>query len=186
MSVHRFRLSGHESVTVKEHTVRSALVMALLMALGLGSPPPARAQTCNTAGCSVNTTVSVAVATVQKLSLSATATALTAPTITQLDVTPVADNGPSVTGKANVPFSVTISTPSGFTTPSGAKVASDVSWSLASNGTFTALSSTGANVIHVTGPGGNQTVSIFYHTLWRTTNAPGAYSLQIVYTLTEP
>jgi hypothetical protein len=160
------------------------LTFATLLTLAIALP--AGAQTCNTAGCSVNTTVSVTVATVQKLSLSAAATALTAPTIAQLDVTPVADNGPSVTGKANVPFSVTISAPAAFTTPTGAKPASDVSWSLATNGTFAALSSIGTNVLHVTGPGGNQTVSIFYQTLWRTTNAPGAYTLQIVYTLTEP
>lgn len=166
--------------------MRNRMIVALGAVLGLAFSATANAQTCTTAGCSVTTTASVTIPTLQKLTLSATATALTAPTIDQLDVTPVADNGPTVTGKANVPFSVTISAPAGFTTPAGAKGAADVSWSLTSGGTFTPLSSTGANVIHQTTTGGSQNVSIFYQTLWRTTDAPGAYSLSIVYTLTEP
>ena len=166
--------------------MRNRLTVALAAVLGLAFSATANAQTCTTAGCSVTTTASVTIPTLQKLTLSAITTALTAPTIDQLDVTPVADNGPTVTGKANVPFSVAISASGNFTTPAGAKSAADVAWSLASNGTFTALSGTGANVIHQTTTGGNQTVNIFYQTLWRTTDAPGAYSLSIVYTLTEP
>ena len=166
--------------------MRNRLTVALAAVLGLAFSATANAQTCTTAGCSVTTTASVTIPTLQKLTLSAITTALTAPTIDQLDVTPVADNGPTVTGKANVPFSVAISASGNFTTPGAAKVAGDVAWSLASNGTFTPLSGTGANIIHQTATGGNTTVNVFYQTLWRTTDAPGAYSLSIVYTLTEP
>lgn len=166
--------------------MRNRLTVALVAVLGLAFAGTANAQSCTTAGCNVTTTASVTIPTLQKLTLSATTTALTAPSVDELDVTPVADNGPTVTGKANVPFSVTISAPAGFTTPGAAKGAGDVSWSLASNGTFTPLSSTGANVIHQITTGGNQTVNLFYQTLWRTSDAPGAYSLSIVYTLTEP
>ena len=170
--------------------MRNRLTVTLAAVLGLAFSATANAQSCTTAGCSVTTTASVVVPTLQKLTLSATTTALGVPTIDNVDsvANPVATAGPSVTGKANVPFSVTIAAGgANFTAPAGVtKVAGDLSWSLTSGGSYTALSTTGANVIHQTATGGTTTVSMFYHTAWHSTDAPGSYSLNIVYTLTEP
>jgi hypothetical protein len=170
--------------------MRNRLTVALVAVLGLAFSATASAQSCTTAGCSVSTTASVTIPTLQKLTLSATTTALGVPTIDNVDsvANPVATAGPSVTGKANVPFSVTIASgAANFTAPAGVtKVAGDLSWSLTSGGTYTGLSTTGANVIHQTSTGGTTTVSIFYHAAWHSTDAPGAYSLAVVYTLTEP
>ena len=164
--------------------------LALAALLGLALTAQASAQTCTTAGCAVSTTASVTIPTLQKLTLSATTTALGIPTIDNVDsaANPVATAGPSVTGKANVPFSVTIAAgAANFTAPAGVtKPAGDLSWSLTSGGTYTGLSTTAAQVIHQTVTGGTSTVNIFYHAAWHSTDAPGAYSLAVVYTLTEP
>lgn len=170
--------------------MRNRLTVALAAVLGLAFSATANAQTCTTAGCSVSTTASVTIPTLQKLTLSATTTALGVPTIDNVDsaANPVQTAGPSVTGKANVPFSVTIASgAANFTSPAGVtKSAGDLSWSLTAGGTYTGLSTTGANIISQTTTGGNQSVNIFYHAAWHSTDAPGAYSLAVVYTLTEP
>lgn len=170
--------------------MRNRLTVALAAVLGLAFSATASAQTCLTAGCSVNTTAQVTIPTLQKLTLSTTTTVLGIPTIDNVDsaANPVQTTGPVVTGKANIPFSVTIAAgAANFTAPGTVvKPAGDLSWSLTGGGTYTALSTTAANLFSQTGTGGNQSVSIFYHAAWHSTDAPGAYSLAVVYTLTEP
>ncbi|HKV70136.1 MAG TPA: hypothetical protein VJN62_02770 [Gemmatimonadales bacterium] len=134
--------------------------------------------------------MSVTVATVQKLILSSTTTALGVPTINNLDsaANPVSTVGPTVTGEANVPFSVTVSSATAnFTSPPGVtKPAADLSWALSANGTYLPLTTGGTNIIHQTSTGASSGVTMFYHTAWYSSNAPGSYSINIVYTLTEP
>lgn len=170
--------------------MRNRLTVALVAVLGLAFSATASAQSCTTAPCSVSTTASVTIPTLQKLTLSTNLTALGVPTIDNVDsaANPVSTNGPSVQGKANVPFSVTIASgAANFTAPAGVtKSAGDLSWSLTSGGTYTGLSTTAANIISQTTTGGLQSVNIFYHAAWHSTDAPGAYSLAVVYTLTEP
>ena len=171
--------------------------VAAILSLGLSSQASAQA-TCTTAGCNLTDNLTVTVPTLQTLTISATSTPLSVPAITDLGGAAIpavgGDAGPNVTAKANVPFSVTIAaaaanysfTNTGTNTfADPGKSAANTAWSLAANGTYTALSTTAACIATSATPG-NQAVSVFYRTSWNITDVPGSYSLNVTYTLTEP
>lgn len=176
---------------------RLTVAVAAILSLGLCSQASAQA-TCTTAGCNVTDKLTVTVPTLQTLTISATTTPLTAPAITDLGGAAIpagtGDAGPNVTAKANVPFSVTIAAAAAnysfvntgtnaFADPG--KPSANTAWSLASNGTYAALSTTAASLATSATPG-SQAFSVFYRTSWNITDVPGSYSLNVTYTLTEP
>lgn len=158
---------------------------------------PAGAPTCNVA-----LTTSAIVPHLLQLSTDASATTLAQPGVAQYDSTNVAGsgdqqpwgaNGPVVTIKANRPWALTISaqsatwshTPDAYNvTRAVNKAAGDLFWSTNTATGFNPLSTTGATVAsNLTGSTNNY--SIYYRVAWRyTSDVPGTYTLNVVYTVT--
>ena len=108
----------------------------------------------------------------------------------------ISDNGPTFTIKANRSWTLKIK--SGNATNwtyvgsnAGVKPIGDLSWSTANNGTFAAITSTDATFTSGAGASNGTAAQAFFKTSWTNdftsaSNAPGTYSLPIVFTLTAP
>jgi hypothetical protein len=127
--------------------------------------------------------------------MSAGSTSLSAPTTADFDAGFNATTGPTLTVSANAPWTLHLRSTAAFwsatNTSPGApartiKPAGDLSWSTASNGTFSALTTSDANL--VTGPAtASNVTSLYFHTLYDwALDTPGSYSMSIVLTLTAP
>jgi len=151
----------------------------------------------NTGSCNTTNTASVTVGALVKLGMSGTTTTLTPPTADAVDLgTPVDDAGPTFTIKSN--RSWTLSIKSGraqfwdFNGAAGtAKPIADLTWSPTNGSGYAAILATDA----VLKNGGSATVSgtasVFFRTLYTggladPGNAPGLYSLPVVFTLSAP
>jgi hypothetical protein len=127
--------------------------------------------------------------------MSAASTTLTAPTPTDFDAGFNSTSGPSLTVSANSAWTLHIraasATWTATNTSPGAparttKPATDLKWATASNGTFSALTTTDASLVNGSAAAGNAT-SLYFQTLYDwTLDTPGNYSLSIVLTLTAP
>jgi hypothetical protein len=173
----------------------------LLAALVLGSlagANQANAQCSgNAGGCLTINTASATVNALVKLGMSATTTALSSPTADQVDIgATLADAGPTFTIKANRSWSLNIRTsnPSTWTyagTFAGAKPISDLTWSNAAAGTYAAISSSDALFLSGAAASNGTAAQAFFKTVWaagftQSSNAPGTYSLPIVFSLSAP
>jgi hypothetical protein len=173
----------------------------LLAATVLGSAlcvTQANAQCSGNAGsCNTTNTASVSVNALVKLGMSATTTSLTSPTADQIEVgANIADAGPSFTIKANRSWSLNLKTtnPASWTyvgSFGGTKPISDLTWSNAVAGTFVGLSSADALVTSGAGASNGAAAQVFFRTVWaagftQPSNAPGVYSLPVVFTLSAP
>ena len=74
---------------------------------------------------------------------------------------------------------------------SGIKPIGDLKWSVASNGTFAALTGSNATVASSASSTDNTAVDLFFQTVYSSDysaakNRPGVYSLPIVFTLSAP
>jgi hypothetical protein len=129
------------------------------------------------------------------LQVSAGSTALTPPTPTDFDNGFNATTGPTLTVSANAAWTLHLRASSAFwsatNTSAGAparttKPAADLKWSTASNGAFSALTTT--DVTLVTGAAtASKVTSLYFQTLYNwTLDTPGNYSLSVVLTLTSP
>jgi len=102
----------------------------------------------------------------------------------------VATTGPTFTVKSNRAYKVQISAAAAtFTTSTSyAKPAGDLQWSTAANGTFAQLSTTSADVVaNGVATAGSASVGLFYKTTFDLLqNVPGAYSLDVKFTLVAP
>jgi hypothetical protein len=129
------------------------------------------------------------------LQVSAGSTALTPPTPTDFDNGFNATTGPTLTVSANAAWTLHLRASSAVwtatNTSAGAparttKPAADLKWSTASNGAFSALTTTDVNLVTGAATASNVT-SLFFQTLYNwTLDTPGNYSLSVVLTLTSP
>jgi hypothetical protein len=149
----------------------------------------------NTGTCNTTHTASVSVGALVKLGMSTPSTALTNPTADDLGGTPIADNGPTFTIKANRSWTLKIKTSAAtwayVGSNSGVKSISDLKWSLTSGGTFVAITGTDATFTSGAGSTNGTLAQAFFQTSWLSdftdaSNAPGTYSLPIIFTLTAP
>ena len=173
----------------------------ILAAMVLGSTisvTQANAQCSGNAGsCNTTNTASVSVNALVKLGMGAAATSLTSPTADQVEVgANIADAGPSFTIKANRSWTLNIKTTnaSGWTyvgSNGGSKPASDLTWSNAVAGSFVGISTTDALFTSGASATNGAAAQVFFKTVWaagftQPSNAPGTYSLPVVFTLSAP
>lgn len=174
---------------------RTILVATALAALVSARPAGAQCVGINT--CNVIHTVSVTVAALVKLDVGAATTTLTSPTVADItNGAAVADPGPTLAITANRSWTLNIKSqnPTTWSYTGGAgglKPIGDLTWSTAAGGTFTALTAT--DVIFTSGTTGvlAHPAQAFFRTSWAggfssPGNAPGTYTLPIVFTLTAP
>ena len=171
---------------------------AAVAAVAWANPSAAAAQ-CTASGAPANCTqlgsVSMTAGRVVRLQVSAGSTALTAPTPADFDAGLNATSGPTFTVSANAPWTLSLRASSAFwsaiNTSPGAparttKPAADLKWSTASNGTFTALTTTDVTLVSGAATASNAT-NLFFQTLYNwTLDTPGSYTLTVVLTLTAP
>ena len=151
----------------------------------------------NTGSCNTTNTASVTIGALVKLGMSANTTSLTSPTADQVDVGAiVADAGPTFTVKANRSWTMNIR--SGNATNwtyvgsnGGAKPISDLSWSNAVAGTYAAITATDALFTSGASSSNGTAAAAFFKTNYpagftNAANAPGTYSLPVIFTLTAP
>jgi hypothetical protein len=173
----------------------------LLAAMVLGSAisaTQANAQCSgNAGGCLTVNTASATVNALVKLGMSGTATTLTSPTADQVEIGALlADAGPSFTIKANRSWTLNIRTsnPASWTyvgTLGGVKPISDLTWSNAVAGTYVGIGSTDALFLSGAAATNGLAAQAFFKTVWaagftQPSNAPGVYSLPIVFSLSAP
>lgn len=147
------------------------------------------------ANCSDPGTVSMTAGRVVRLQVSAGSTPLTAPTPADFDAGFNATTGPTFTVSANAPWTLSLRASSTLWTAANTspgaparttKPAGDLKWSTASNGTFTAMSTTDATLVSGAATASSAT-NLFFQTLYDwTLDTPGNYSLTVVLTLTAP
>jgi hypothetical protein len=127
--------------------------------------------------------------------MSAGSSALTAPTPADFDAGFNATTGPTLTVSANAPWTLHLRSSGAFwaatNTSPGAparatKPAGDLRWSTASNGVFSALSTSDVNLVTGTATASSAT-TLYFQTLYDwALDTPGNYSQTIVLTLTAP
>src|SRR6476620_9484834 len=174
---------------------RSLLAAMVLATVGATT---ANAQCSGNAGsCNTTNTASVTVGALVKLGMSSATTSQTNPTADDVDAgNVIANAGPSFTIKANRSWTLKIK--SGNATnwtyvgsDAGVKPISDLSWSTAANGTFAAITASDATFTSGASASNGTAAQAFFKTSWLSdftsaSNAPGTYSLPIVFTLTAP
>jgi hypothetical protein len=140
--------------------------------------------------CSVTNTVNVSVPYVASLQVSSATTNLTAPTAANFGASAgVSDaNAISLTVKANSSYKVTASAAAAtWTGGTHSKSAGDLKLSIDNFSTTSALSTAGVQIASGASATASSNISIGYNVVYNwTTDAPGAYSLAVNYTLTSP
>jgi hypothetical protein len=174
-----------------------SLLAAMVLASAI-SVNQANAQCSGNAGsCNTTNTASVAVNALVKLGMSSAATSLTSPTADQVEVgANIADAGPSFTIKANRSWTLNVKTtnPISWTyvgSNGGVKPISDLTWSNAAAGTYVGISPSDAVFTSGAGATNGAAAQAFFKTVWaagftQPSNAPGTYSLPVVFTLSAP
>lgn len=151
----------------------------------------------NAGGCLTVNTASATVNALVKLGMSATTSSLSSPTADQIEVgATLADAGPTFTVKANRSWTLNIRTsnPTNWTyvgTLGGTKPISDLTWSNAVAGTFVGISPSDALFLSGAAATNGTAAQAFFRTVWaagftQPSNAPGVYSLAIVFSLSAP
>jgi hypothetical protein len=151
----------------------------------------------NTGSCNTTNTASVSVGALVKLGMSSASTALTNPTADDVDAGNVLPNaGPSFTIKANRSWTLKIKSQNAANwtyvgSDAGVKPIADLSWSTAVGGTFAAITAADATFASGASSTNGTAAQAFFRTSWAAdftsaSNAPGTYSLPIVFTLSAP
>jgi hypothetical protein len=151
----------------------------------------------NAGGCNTVNTASATVNALVKLGMSATTTTLSAPTADQVEIgATLADAGPTFTIKANRSWTLNIRTSNAslFTyvgSNAGTKPMSDLTWSNAVAGSYVAIGASDALFTSGAAATNGTSAQAFFKTVWaagftQPSNAPGTYSLPIVFSLTAP
>jgi hypothetical protein len=173
------------------------MLAAMVLGTAIGANQ-ANAQCSGNAGsCNSANTASVTVNALVKLGMSSATTSLTSPTADQVEVgANIADAGPSFTIKANRSWTLNIKTTNASSwtyvgSNSGNKPISDLTWSNAVAGTYVGISSTDALFLSGAGATNGAAAQAFFKTVWaagftQPSNAPGTYSLPVVFTLSAP
>ena len=174
-----------------------AIVMAVLIGLSMAASPASAQCTASgaPANCGLPGSVSMTAGRVVRLQMSAGSTALAAPTPADFDAGFNATGGPTLTVSANAAWTLSLraaaATWTATNTSSGAparttKPAADLKWSTASNGSFSSLTTSDANLVTGSATASNAT-TLYFQTLYSwTLDTPGNYSMSVVLTLTSP
>lgn len=174
-----------------------SLLAAMVLATAIGASQ-ANAQCSGNAGsCNTTNTASVTVGALVKLGMSSAATSLTNPTADDVDAgNVIANDGPSFTIKANRSWTLKIKSQNATNwtyagSNSGVKPISDLSWSTSAGGSFAAITNSDAAFASGASSTNGAAAQAFFKTSWLSdftsaSNAPGTYSLPIVFTLTAP
>jgi hypothetical protein len=173
------------------------VLAAMVLGTALGSSQ-ADAQGCVGIGsCNATNTASVIVPSLIKLGMSSATTTLTPPDANQIEAgATIYDAGPTFSIKSNRSWTLRIKTTA---TPNwtyagsegGVKPISDLTWSNAVAGTYAAITTADADVAVGATSTNSGTAEVHFRTLWTNDftsfgNAPGTYSLPIVFTLSAP
>ena len=174
------------------------LTAAMVLGAAIGTSP-ANAQGCsgNAGSCNTTNTASVTVGALVKLTMSSATTTLTSPTADQVDLgTTLYDAGPTFTVKSNRGWTLKVKTTASPNwnyagTDAGVKPISDLTWSNAAAGTYAAITTSDQTVTSSLTSSNGTPAAVHFKTLWTNdftsaSNAPGTYSLPIVFTLTAP
>ena len=173
------------------------VLAAMVLVTAIGATQ-ANAQCSGNAGsCNSTNTVSATVNNLVKLGMSSATTTLSSPTADQVEVgANLADAGPTFTIKANRSWTLNIKTSnaSNWTyvgSNSGTKPISDLTWSNAVAGTYVGISNTDALFLSGASATNGTAAQVFFKTVWaagftQPSNAPGTYSLPVVFTLSAP
>jgi hypothetical protein len=173
------------------------VLAAMVLGTAIGANQ-ANAQCSGNAGsCNSTNTVSATVNALVKLGMSAATTTLSSPTADQVEVgANLADAGPTFTVKANRSWTLNIKTTnaSNWTyvgTNGGTKPISDLTWSNAVAGTYVGMSNTDALFLSGAAATNGAPAQVFFKTVWaagftQPSNAPGTYSMPVVFTLSAP
>jgi hypothetical protein len=174
-----------------------SLLAAMVLGAAIGVSE-ANAQCSGNAGtCNTVNTASVTVGTLVKLGMSSAATTLTNPSADDVDAgNTLADAGPIFSVKANRSWTLKIKSQNATNwdyvgSNAGVKPISDLSWATAAGGTYAAITNTDATFLSGASATNGTPAQAFFKTSWvsnfaSASNAPGTYSLPIVFTLTAP
>jgi hypothetical protein len=174
-----------------------SLMAAMVLATVIGATQANAQCTGNAGSCNTLNTASVTVGTLVKLGMTSATTTLTDPTADDVAAGAVIANaGPIFSIKANRSWTLKIKSQNNSNwsytgTDGGVKPIGDLAWSTASNGTFAALTSSDATFTSGAAASNGTAAQVFFRTSWLSdftsvSNAPGTYSLPIVFTLTAP
>lgn len=173
----------------------------LLAAMVLGSAISATQASAqcsgNAGGCLTVNTASATVNALVKLGMSATTSTLSSPTADQVEVGALlADAGPTFTIKANRSWTLNIRTSNAASwtyvgTLGGTKPISDLTWSNAVAGTYVGIGNSDALFLSGAAATNGTAAQAFFKTVWaagftQSSNAPGIYSLPVVFSLSAP
>ncbi len=173
------------------------LLAAMVLGTAVGASQANAQCTGNAGSCFTTNTASVTVGALVKLGMSGTATTLTPPTADNVDLgTTVDDAGPTFTIKSNRSWTLNIHSGRAqfwdFNGAAGtAKTIADLTWSNTNGSGYAAISATDAIVKQGASATVNGAASVFFRTIYNggladPSNAPGIYSLPVVFTLTAP
>ena len=151
----------------------------------------------NAGGCLTINTASASVNALVKLGMSLPTTTLSSPTADQVDLgATLADPGPSFTIKANRSWTLNIRTSNATNwtyvgSNGGTKPISDLTWSNAVAGSYVGISATDALFLSGAAATNGTAAQAFFKTVWaagftQPSNAPGTYSLPVVFSLSAP
>ena len=173
-------------------------LLAVMVLATVTGAAQANAQCSGNAGsCNTTNTASVTVGALVKLGMSSATTTLTNPTADDVDAgNVIADAGPSFTIKANRSWTLKIKSQNAANwtyvgSNSGVKPIGDLAWSTAANGTFAAITNSDATFTSGASSSNGTAAQAFFRVSWlndftSASNAPGTYSLPIVFTLSAP
>ena len=173
------------------------LLAAMVLATAIGASQASAQCSGNAGTCNTVNTASVTVGTLVKLGMSSPSTSLTNPSADDVDAgNVIADAGPTFTIKSNRSWTLKIKSQNATSwdyvgSNAGVKPISDLSWSTSAGGTYAAISNTDATFLSGASASNGTPAQAFFKTSWvsdftSASNAPGTYSLPIVFTLTAP
>jgi hypothetical protein len=173
------------------------VLAAMVLGTAIGANQAGAQCSGNAGGCLTINTASATVNALVKLGMSATTTTLSSPTADQVDLgATLSDAGPSFTIKANRSWTLNVRTSNVGTwtyvgSNGGTKPISDLTWSNAVAGTYAAISTTDALFTSGAAATNGTAAQAFFKTLWaagftQPSNAPGTYSMAVVFSLSAP
>jgi hypothetical protein len=173
------------------------LMAAMVLGMAIGAEQANAQCSGNSGSCNTTNTASATVNALVKLGMSSASTSLSSPTADQIEAGAViADAGPTFTIKANRSWTLNVKTtnPATWTYVGsflGAKPISDLLWSNAVGGTFAGIGSSDALFLSGASATNGLAAQAFFRTVWaagftQPSNAPGVYSLPVVFTLSAP
>jgi len=176
---------------------KRAVVSAVAAAV-LGTAGVAAQTTCTGIGtCNLPVNASVTVPALVSLSTGSGAVTLTAPTVDDLVTGHVTESTPlEFTVRSNRSWRLQVHTTAAANwsyvgTDAGVKPISDLQWSTDPSGSFTAITGTAADVVTAQPRTDGATQEIYFRTLYSNDftdarNAPGTYTIPLVFTLVAP